>query len=198
MKTKEGEITPSLHSSLPEDLPLLRDLFSRQAGISVGTCQPKHPLMGAGALSGPTTQSGHRLVSSDLQGVNVRVGSNGNSSLTWVSQVPSCPWWQGHLHRAPGRGAFIQEGPPLVFLADDLPICAWHWLFVYAAPTYPISILTMRMWCRGDRSHASLVPVTHRWPLVASAMEVPGIGGMPLGATSVVVADAIPRLGDSD
>jgi hypothetical protein len=32
----EAEVTPSLHSSSPENLLLLSDLFSRQVGISVG------------------------------------------------------------------------------------------------------------------------------------------------------------------
>jgi hypothetical protein len=33
---EEGEITPPPHSPPPEDLPLVGDLFSQQAGISVG------------------------------------------------------------------------------------------------------------------------------------------------------------------
>jgi hypothetical protein len=33
---EEGEVTPPPHSLLPKDLPSLGDIFSRQAGISVG------------------------------------------------------------------------------------------------------------------------------------------------------------------
>jgi hypothetical protein len=38
---KRGEITPSFHSSPPEDLPSLGGLFSQQAGISVGARRAK-------------------------------------------------------------------------------------------------------------------------------------------------------------
>jgi hypothetical protein len=49
-----------------------------------------------------------------------------------------------------------------------------------------------KKWCRGDRSHASLVPVAHQWPVVASAMEVLGAGDTPQGAADIEVADAGP------
>jgi hypothetical protein len=49
---EEGERT-SLHSPPPEDLPSLGNLFSRQAGMSVGVYWLKHPQTGDGALSGP-------------------------------------------------------------------------------------------------------------------------------------------------
>jgi hypothetical protein len=38
---EEGEVTPPPHSLLPEDLPSLSDIFSRQARISFGTGWPK-------------------------------------------------------------------------------------------------------------------------------------------------------------
>jgi hypothetical protein len=49
-----------------EDLPSLGDLFSQQAGISVGARQTKRPRMGAGRSSGPPPQSRLMLVYSDL------------------------------------------------------------------------------------------------------------------------------------
>jgi hypothetical protein len=63
---EEGEVTPSPNSPPPEDLPLLRDLFSQQAGIFVGVRQPKRPRMCTGASSGPSPQSDLTLVSSNL------------------------------------------------------------------------------------------------------------------------------------
>jgi hypothetical protein len=39
-------------------------------------------------------------------------------------------------------GAPIQEGLPLVFLADILPVCAWHCSLIYAALASPVSALT--------------------------------------------------------
>jgi hypothetical protein len=38
---EEGKVTPPPHSPPPEDLPSLGDMFSRQAGISVGPHRPK-------------------------------------------------------------------------------------------------------------------------------------------------------------
>jgi hypothetical protein len=40
---EEGEVTPPPHSLPPEDFPSFGALFSRQAGVSVGTRQPKRP-----------------------------------------------------------------------------------------------------------------------------------------------------------
>jgi hypothetical protein len=48
---EEGEISSSPHSSPPEDLPSLGDLFSQQAGISVGVSWAKRPRTGTMALS---------------------------------------------------------------------------------------------------------------------------------------------------
>jgi hypothetical protein len=50
---EEGEITPPPHSPPPEDLPSPGDLFSQQAGISVGARQPKCPRTGTGVSFGP-------------------------------------------------------------------------------------------------------------------------------------------------
>jgi hypothetical protein len=54
-----------------------------------------------------------------------------------------------------------------------------------------------KKWCRGDRSRVLLVPVAHRRPVVALAMEVSCARGAPQGAAGVEVADAGPRVGDS-
>jgi hypothetical protein len=40
---EEGQVTPLPHSPPPEDLPSHGDIFSRQAGISVGVHRPKRP-----------------------------------------------------------------------------------------------------------------------------------------------------------
>jgi hypothetical protein len=66
---EEGEITPLPHSLPPKDLPSPGDVFSQQAGISVGARQPKCPQTGTGALSDPSPHSSLALVSSDLQGI---------------------------------------------------------------------------------------------------------------------------------
>jgi hypothetical protein len=50
---EEGEITPSLTSSPPEDLLSLGDIFSQEAGISVGVRWMKCPRAGTGASSNP-------------------------------------------------------------------------------------------------------------------------------------------------
>jgi hypothetical protein len=49
---EEGEVTPLPHSQSPEDLRSPDDLFSQQAGTSVGARQPKHPWTGTVASSG--------------------------------------------------------------------------------------------------------------------------------------------------
>jgi hypothetical protein len=50
---EEGEITPSRQSPPPpKDFPSLGDLFSQQAGISIGVCRMKHPRAGTGRSSG--------------------------------------------------------------------------------------------------------------------------------------------------
>jgi hypothetical protein len=52
-------------------------------------------------------------------------------------------------------------------------------------------------WCCGDRNRATLVQVIHRWPLVASTIEVPSTGGAPQGTTGIEVAEVSPQLGAS-
>jgi hypothetical protein len=49
---EEGEVTPPPHSSPLEDLPSLSNLFSQQAGISVGMRWPKQPRTDTGASFG--------------------------------------------------------------------------------------------------------------------------------------------------
>jgi hypothetical protein len=63
---EEGEMTPSPHSPLPEDLPSLGDIFRPQAGISVGACRLKRSWTEMGSLTGPPLQPHLALVSPDL------------------------------------------------------------------------------------------------------------------------------------
>jgi hypothetical protein len=51
-----------------------------------------------------------------------------------------------------------------------------------------------KKWGRGDRSHASLVPVAGRRPEVVSAMEVLGASSTPHGVANIEVSDADPSL----
>jgi hypothetical protein len=53
-----------------------------------------------------------------------------------------------------------------------------------------------KKWCRGDRSHASSVPVTRRRPVVVSAMEVSGTSGALHYATGdeVIASGACHRI----
>jgi hypothetical protein len=51
---EEGEITSSPHSPPLEDLPSLGDLFSRQAGISIGARRAKLPRVDTGGFDRPT------------------------------------------------------------------------------------------------------------------------------------------------
>jgi hypothetical protein len=56
MKTRKRGTLP------PENLPSLRDLFSRQTRISVGTRRPKRPQVETGPLTGLSLHSGLALV----------------------------------------------------------------------------------------------------------------------------------------
>jgi hypothetical protein len=136
---EEGQTTRSLPSSPPKVLPLFGDLFSQQAGISVGTCRAKRPRAGTGASFGPLPQSGLVLVDSDLQGMSICTRGDRNTSLAWgfvgfvvlIGRRGYCiraggPVLPGHR----GCGAVIQEGPPLVLPASVLPVCVWSWLLV--------------------------------------------------------------------
>jgi hypothetical protein len=59
---EQGEITPSPHSPMLEDLPSLGDLFRQQAGISIGARRSEHPQTGIDASFGPPLQSRLTLV----------------------------------------------------------------------------------------------------------------------------------------
>jgi hypothetical protein len=50
---EEGEITSPPHSPPLEDLPSLGDLFSQQAGISIGAHRTKHPQTDTEGSSSP-------------------------------------------------------------------------------------------------------------------------------------------------
>jgi hypothetical protein len=84
--------------------------------------------------------------------MNICAGGNGNNSLTRGFAGPvvlaGCQSHCVHDGEAVCIGhrecrISIQEGSPLVILADVFLVCAWHWLLVYATPAYPISVLTM-------------------------------------------------------
>jgi hypothetical protein len=55
--------------------------------------------------------------------------------------------------------------------------------------------LDLKKRCPDDRSHTSLVPVTHQCLMVALATEVLGVEGTPHGTTSGEMVGASPRLG---
>jgi hypothetical protein len=54
---EEGEMTAPPHSPLREALPSLGDIFSRQARIAVGACNPKWPPNGDQAIDWPNAAS---------------------------------------------------------------------------------------------------------------------------------------------
>jgi hypothetical protein len=64
-------VTPIPHSPPPEDLPSLGDIFSRQAGISVGMRWLKWPWTEIVSSTGLLPQPCLALVSPDLQGMSV-------------------------------------------------------------------------------------------------------------------------------
>jgi hypothetical protein len=63
---EEGEVTSPPHSLPREDLPSLGDIFSRQAGITIGACQLKGPRTKTGMPTGLTLHPCLALVSPDL------------------------------------------------------------------------------------------------------------------------------------
>jgi hypothetical protein len=59
-------VTPPPHSPSREALPSLGDIYSRQAGITFGACQPKWPQMETGSSTGRMPHPRLTLVSPDL------------------------------------------------------------------------------------------------------------------------------------
>jgi hypothetical protein len=139
-------VTPPPHSLLPEEFPALGDIFSRQVGITVGTCLLKWPRMDTGPSTGPPSQPYVPLVSPDLQGMSGVPVVMGIAHLHGVLQVPpSLPVAKVDVAILIGlRGSrdHVQEGPPFVFLAGVLLVCACHCLLVYT--TSPIPVLTLK------------------------------------------------------
>jgi hypothetical protein len=122
---EEGEITPSPHSSPPEDLPSLGDLLSQQTGISISVRQTRCPRTGTGASSNLPPQSGLALVYFDQLLMSVCTGGDGNNLLaqsfigpTTLTGRRGCYVHDGGviLIRHWGCGALVQEDPPLVSL----------------------------------------------------------------------------------
>jgi hypothetical protein len=98
------------------------------------------------------------------------VGGGGDSSLTrgfiGLAMLADRQSYLNHDggavlvgHR--GCGAFILEGPSLVFSAGVLLVCAWHCSLAYVGPTSPICALTLRGCARmaGVATHRS-------WPFI--------------------------------
>jgi hypothetical protein len=63
---EEGEVNPPPHSSLREAIPLLGDIFSRQAWITVGAHRPKWTQSETGPSIGSPPQPCLTFVSPDL------------------------------------------------------------------------------------------------------------------------------------
>jgi hypothetical protein len=83
-----GEVTPPPHSSPHEALPLLGDIFSRQAKIVVGVCRMKRPRTEDEPSSGSLSQPRLTLVSPDSQGMSVVLVLTKTTHLFEVLQAP--------------------------------------------------------------------------------------------------------------
>jgi hypothetical protein len=135
---EEGEITPPpppapLHP--PKDFPSLGDLFSQQAGVSVGAHRAKQPQAGTDASSSAPPQSSLVLIYSDLQGESICTRSHENNSLAWGFVGPAILTGRQDyrvcdggaiLAGCRGRGALTQEGSPFIFPTGILPVCVWY------------------------------------------------------------------------
>jgi hypothetical protein len=62
---EEGEVTPPPNSPPHDALPLLGDIFKRQAGIAIDARQPKRPRTEVGPSTGKLPQPRLTLVSPD-------------------------------------------------------------------------------------------------------------------------------------
>jgi hypothetical protein len=121
-------VTLPPHCPPPEDLPLLGDIFSRQAGISIKVGWPKRPQTGTGSPAGPLLQPRLALVSPNLQG-ECWTDGDGDVLLTWgfvgLTILTGCWGYYGPhggavLVKCRGCEAPDQENPPLVLLASVL------------------------------------------------------------------------------
>jgi hypothetical protein len=79
--------------------------------------------------------------------MSVCTDGDGNNSLAWgFAGLVTLAGLRGYcihdggaiLNGHWGCRTLIQEGPPLVFLADVLLVCLWCWSLVYAAPASPV------------------------------------------------------------
>jgi hypothetical protein len=77
---------------------------------------------------------------------------DGDSSLTWGFVDPAILTGHRSSHNHDGGailivlrgcGALIEKGPPLIFLASVLPVCAWRCPLIYTTPASPIPTLTL-------------------------------------------------------
>jgi hypothetical protein len=68
---EEGEVNPPPHSPPHEALPLLGDILSRQAGITVGARRLNRLRTEVGPSTGLPSQPHHVLVCSDSQGTSI-------------------------------------------------------------------------------------------------------------------------------
>jgi hypothetical protein len=143
-------VAPPLHSSPPEDLPLLGDIFSREMGISVHVLGRNGPGWSPG-IDRPTVAAPPFTGISGPTGDECCAGGDGDSSLTWGVAGPAILADHRSFHGHDGEAVFVGlqgcgtpvlEGPPLVFFADVFPICTWCFPLVYAALASPVPILT--------------------------------------------------------
>jgi hypothetical protein len=85
---EEGEVTPHPNSTSREALPLLGDIFSRQARIAIGTRRSRRPRTETRPSIDSPPHHHLTLVSPDLHGMIV-CGGDENNSVNWGFAGPT-------------------------------------------------------------------------------------------------------------